>query len=162
MNIDPSLEFIEFIYLTEDELHKYEALAGSYAIVQVENDILIGFNHFRKRWELPAGRRELNESPKECAIRELYEETGQKVKNLAFKGVAKIRNLETHQIKYNPVYFCKVPHLTTFIPNEEMERITLWDLSSDIGPIDQVDFQIWMALKDVLPQLNLHTCVSNN
>lgn len=98
MNVDPSLEFIEFMYLTEDELHNY-AIAGSYAIVQVKHDILFGFNHFRKRWELPAGRRELNESPKECALRELYEETGQKVENLAFQGLAKIRNLETQRVK---------------------------------------------------------------
>ena len=157
MHIDPSLEFIDFFNLTEDNLQNYETLAGSYAIVQVENDVLFGFNHFRKRWELPAGKRELNESPKECAIRELFEETGQKVENLAFQGVAKIRNLETQQVKYNPVYFCKVSCLTSFIPNDEMDRITLWDLSSDIGPVDQVDLQIWMALHDVLSKLNLHT-----
>ena len=157
MHIDPSLEFIDFFNLTEDNLQNYETLAGSYAIVQVENDVLFGFNHFRKRWELPAGKRELNESPKECAIRELFEETGQKVENLAFQGVAKIRNLETQQVKYNPVYFCKVSCLTSFIPNDEMDRITLWDFSSDIGPVDQVDLQIWMALHDVLSKLNLHT-----
>ncbi len=154
MNVDPSLEFIEFMYLTEDELHNYEPLAGSYAIVQVKHDILFGFNHFRKRWELPAGRRELNESPKECAIRELCEETGQKVENLAFQGLAKIRNLETQRVKYNPVYFCKVSHLTSFIPNDEMERITLWDLSSDIGPVDHVDLQIWMALQHSQPLIH--------
>ncbi len=157
MNVDPSLEFIEFMTVTEDELHNYEPLAGSYAIVQVEHDLLFGFNQIRKRWELPAGRRELNESPKECAMRELYEETGQKVENLAFKGVAKIRNLDTHLVKYNPIYFCKVDYLTPFIPNDEMESITLWDTSSAIGPVDQVDLQIWMAVKHVLPQLNLHT-----
>ena len=158
MNIvDPPLEFIEFIILTEDELYKYESLAGSYAIVQVENEVLFGFNCFRKRWELPAGRRELNESPKECAMRELYEETGQKVENLAFKGVAKIRNLNTHHVKYNPIYFCQVDYLTPFIPNDEMESITLWDTSIAIRPVDQVDLQIWMAVKHALPQLNLHT-----
>ncbi|MGB2991183.1 MAG: NUDIX hydrolase [Paenisporosarcina sp.] len=149
MNVDPSLEFIEFMTVTEDELHNYEPLAGSYAIVQVEHDILFGFNHFRKRWELPAGRRELNESPKECAIRELHEETGQKVESLTFQGLAKIQNLESHHVKYNPIYFSKVSHLTPFIPNDEMERIILWDLTSDIGPVDHVDVQIWKALKQV-------------
>ena len=155
MNVDPSLEFIEFMTVTEDELHKYEPLAGSYAIVQVEHDLLFGFNHFRKRWELPAGSRELDESPKECAIRELYEETGQKVKELTFQGLAKIRNLETQLVKYNPVYFSKVCHLTPFIPNDEMERIILWDLASDIGPVDHVDVQIWMTLKQVQPPLKV-------
>lgn len=155
MNVDPSLEFIEFMTVTEDELHNYEPLAGSYAVVQVEHNFLFGFNHFRKRWELPAGRREVDESPKECAIRELYEETGQKVEDLTLQGLAKIRNLETHHVKYNPVYFSKVSLLTPFIPNDEMERIILWDLTSDIGPVDHVDVQIWMALKQAHPHLKL-------
>lgn len=148
MTVDPSLEFIELVNnLNEEDLHAHEPLAGSYAVIQVGDDILFAFNRFRKRWELPAGRRERNETPKECAIRELYEETGQKVENLLFQGVAIIRNVHTNQVKYNPIYFCKVDHLTAFIPNEEMERITLWNLTTDIGPVDQVDLQIWNALK---------------
>lgn len=151
MNVDPSLEFIELIELKEDELHSYEPLAGSYALVQVEDKFLFAFNHFRKRWELPAGRREMNETPKEVAMRELYEETGQAVENLVFQGLAKIRNLDTQHVKYNPIYICKVDHLTAFIPNDEMEQITLWDLTSDIGPVDQVDLQILLASKKTQP-----------
>jgi len=148
MTVDPPLEFIEVKRSeNEEDLYAYEPLAGSYAVIQVGDDILFAFNLFRKRWELPAGRREANETPKECAIRELYEETGQKIENLVFQGVAKVKNVETKQYKYNPIYFCKVDHLTDFIPNEEMERITLWNLTSDIGPVDQVDLQIWNALK---------------
>jgi len=108
MNVDPSLEFVEFIYLQEDDLPAFEPLAGSYAIVRVENKTLFAFNRFRKRWELPAGRREMNETPKECASRELFEETGQRIDNLAFQGLAKIRNLDNQHVKYNPIYLCKV------------------------------------------------------
>ena len=150
MTVNPTLEFIEFISISEEDALTYGKLAGSYAIIQVEDDILFAFNRFRKRWELPAGRPEMNETPKECAIRELYEETGQRIENLVFKGLAKILNLETQHIKYNPIYFCKVDQLTDFIPNDEMEKITLWDLTSDIGTVDQVDIQIWKALKNVL------------
>ena len=150
MTINPTLEFIEFISISEEDALTYGKLAGSYAIIQVEDDILFALNRFRKQWELPAGRPEMNETPKECAIRELYEETGQRIENLVFKGLAKIRNLDTQHVKYNPIYFCKVDQLTDFIPNDEMEKITLWDLTSDIGTVDQVDFQIWKALKNVL------------
>lgn len=149
MTVNPTLEFIEFINISEEDAQTYGKLAGSYAIIQVADDVLFAFNRFRKRWELPAGRREMNETPKECSIRELYEETGQSIENLVFKGLAKIRNLDTQHIKYNPIYFCKVDHLTDFIQNDEMEKITLWDLTSDIGPVDQVDLQIWKALKNV-------------
>lgn len=145
VNIDPSLEFIEFMHLQEDELPAYETLAGSYAIVQFEHKFLFAFNRFRKRWELPAGKRELHESPRECARRELFEETGQRVDHLAFQGLAKIRNLDTDSVKYNPIYICEIDLLTAFIPNDEMEQITLWDLTEDIGPVDQVDLQILMS-----------------
>ena len=150
MEFDPFLEFIEFFHLNEDELNSYEPLAGSYAIIEINHKVLFAFNRFRKRWELPAGKREINESAKECAIRELFEETGQTVPNLKFQGLAKIRNLNSQSIKYNPIYYCKVANLTTFIPNDEMECITLWDLSSDIGPVDDVDLKIWKALKHSL------------
>jgi 8-oxo-dGTP diphosphatase len=149
--VDPSLEFIEFIPLEESDMNAYGSLAGSYAIIKVGNEVLFGFNRFRSRWELPAGRREGNETPKECAIRELFEETGQKVENLSFKGIAKIQNLDKQTIKLNPIFYCALNELSDFIPNEEMERITLWDLTSDIGPVDQVDLQIWMALKKFIP-----------
>ncbi|MET0787237.1 MAG: NUDIX hydrolase [Paenisporosarcina sp.] len=146
--VDPSLQFIEFIRMDEEDINSYSHLAGSYAIIQVRDEILFGYNRFRNRWELPAGRREGNESPKECAIRELFEETGQKVEHLAFQGIAKIKNLDNQSIKYNPIFYCKIDELSDFIPNEEMDRITLWNLSRDIGQVDQVDLQIWKALKE--------------
>lgn len=145
--VDPSLQFIEFIRMDEKDINSYSHLAGSYAIIQVRDEILFGYNRFRNRWELPAGKREGNETPKECAIRELFEETGQKVEHLSFQGIAKIQNLDKQTIKYNPIFYCKTDELSDFIPNEEMDRITLWDLSRDIGLVDQVDLQIWKALK---------------
>lgn len=144
----PSLQFIEFIRMDEKDMNSFSPLAGSYAIIQVRDEILFGYNRFRNRWELPAGRREGNETPKECAIRELFEETGQKVDHLSFQGIAKIKNLDKQIIKYNPIFYCKIDELSDFIPNEEMDRITLWDLGRDIGPVDLVDLQIWKALKE--------------
>lgn len=146
--VDPSLQFIEFIRMDEKDMNSFSPLAGSYAIIQVRDEILFGYNRFRNRWELPAGRREGNETPKECAIRELFEETGQKVDHLSFQGIAKIKNLDKQIIKYNPIFYCKIDELSDFIPNEEMDRITLWDLGRDIGPVDHVDLQIWKALKE--------------
>lgn len=44
MTVNPSLEFIEFISISEDDALKYETLVGSYAIMQVGDDILFAFN----------------------------------------------------------------------------------------------------------------------
>lgn len=146
--VDPPLQFIEFIRMDEKDMNSFSPLAGSYAIIQVRDEILFGYNRFRNRWELPAGRQEGNETPKECAIRELFEETGQKVDHLSFQGIAKIKNLAKQTIKYNPIFYCKIDELSDFIPNEEMDCITLWDLTRDIGSVDQVDMQIWEALRE--------------
>ena len=61
---------------------------GAVAIVAItEDNKVVLVKQFRKPieqviWELPAGKLEIGESPKECAIRELKEETGCSAKNL--------------------------------------------------------------------------------
>lgn len=39
------------------------------------------------KWNAPGGNIEANESPEECAVREVFEETGLKVKELFYHGV---------------------------------------------------------------------------
>lgn len=96
---------------------------------------------------MPAGQREANETPKECAIRELYEETGQRVFNIEFKGLLKVRNLINGVIKYNPVYFSTLEKLHPFQKNNETSEIRLWDLEQKIGHIDEVDIKIFDFIK---------------
>ena len=61
---------------------------GAVAIVAVtdENKVIL-IKQFRKPieqaiWEIPAGKLEIGETPKECALRELKEETGYSAKNI--------------------------------------------------------------------------------
>ncbi len=72
-------EFLDFINVNETEINNYHRFAGSYAVVKYDDKYLLCYNTLRKQWELPAGQREKNETPKECAIRELFEETGQSI-----------------------------------------------------------------------------------
>lgn len=61
---------------------------GAVAIVAITNDNeVILVKQFRKPiekviWEIPAGKLEIGENPKDCAIRELKEETGYSAQNL--------------------------------------------------------------------------------
>ena len=89
----------------------------------------------------------MNETPKDCAIRELYEETGQSVSNIEFKGLLKVKNVRNNEIKYNPVYFTIIEKLEPFQKNDETSEIILWDLEQNIGHIDEVDLKIFNFIK---------------
>lgn len=145
MNITKNngFEFIDFIQANEEELHHFNPLAGSYALIKCEGKYLFCYNIWRKQWEIPAGKREESETPKECAIRELLEETGQHVEDLAFKGLLKVRNLINGTFKYNPVYTTTIEELESFQQNNETSEIKLWDLKEPLEPIDAVDIRIF-------------------
>lgn len=61
---------------------------GAVAIVAInDNNEVILVRQFRKAiekviWEIPAGKLEIGENPKDCAIRELKEETGYSAENM--------------------------------------------------------------------------------
>ncbi|UOQ95003.1 NUDIX domain-containing protein [Halobacillus shinanisalinarum] len=135
-------EFLEFISLKEKGLDRYSPVAGSIAVLKHGGNYLLCYNIWRKQWEIPAGRREGDETPRECAIRELYEETVQQVTELEFKGLMKVKDLSGGIIKYNPVYFTKISERQPFKENEETSGILLWDKKKEIGDIDAVDLQI--------------------
>lgn len=136
-------EFIDFLFVNETEIYNYHRLAGSYAIIKCDEKYLLCYNTLRKQWELPAGQREKNEAPRDCAIRELYEETGQNVSELEFKGLLKVKNLKSDEIKYNPIYFTTLEKLQPFQKNNETSQIQLWDLKQPVGYIDEVDIKIF-------------------
>ncbi len=149
MNITKNngFEFIDFIVVSEEEIYKFKPVAGSYAVIECSGKYLICYNSWRKQWELPAGKREENETPKDCAIRELYEETGQVVPTLEFLGLLKVKDVSNDKVKYNPIYFSTIETLQPFQKNNETTKIKLWDLKEPVGYIDEVDIKIFDYIK---------------
>lgn len=141
-------EVVDFIHIAEEEMYSVHPLAGSFAIIKCEGKYLICYNTWRKQWELPAGHREEHETPKQCAIRELYEETGQIVEDMDFKGVLKSKNTESMAVKYNPVYFATLDTLQPFLKNAETSTIKLWDFSEEIGSIGILDYKLMEYFTD--------------
>ncbi|MFC0237118.1 NUDIX domain-containing protein [Fictibacillus phosphorivorans] len=135
-------EFVDFIYVTEKKLEDFGPLSGSFAVIKCEGKFLMGFNSLRRQWELPAGKREAGETPKECAIRELYEETGQSVTELSLVGLVTSKLVGNGSIKRNPVYFSEVAQLQPFVENDETTMIMLWDMEEQIGRVDALDLKI--------------------
>lgn len=107
----------------------------------VRGNYLIGYNTLRQQWELPAGKREYDETPLNCALRELLEETGQFVMNLKFVGLARVKNHLNGAEKFNPLYYSTTSFLCPYQQNKEMSKIRLWDLKEAVH-IDQVDLAI--------------------
>ncbi|MBN3555740.1 NUDIX domain-containing protein [Fictibacillus nanhaiensis] len=134
--------FVDFIYVTEEKLENFGPLAGSFAVIKCEGKFLMGFNSLRRQWELPAGKREAGETPKECAVRELLEETGQRVTELSLVGLVVSKHIGNGSIKRNPVYFSEVAQLQRFVENAENTMIMLWDLEEQIGRVDALDLKI--------------------
>jgi 8-oxo-dGTP diphosphatase len=141
---DGGRQFIDFIPLKEEEMKYYQPIAGSFAIVQKDKRYLLCYNVYRNQWELPAGKREDGETYEECAIRELYEETGQNLDSMDFKGLMKVKTAEG-TVQYNPVYHRIVEEIQPFIKNDETNDIMLWNEEIELTEYDDLDLHLLKA-----------------
>jgi 8-oxo-dGTP diphosphatase len=135
-------QLLEYTQVSEIDLlesDSFKPITGSFAFIRCNGKYLIAYNKWRKQWEFPAGKIEEDETFKECAIRELLEETNQNVIDLEFRGLFKIYDKNKSQVRYRTAYFAEIDKITGFKENDEMTKIMLWDLDSDIGYFDEVD-----------------------
>ena len=134
---------LEYLRIEESDIIKYNNVTGAFAIVNIDGKFLLGYNKWRKQWELPAGGIENGESARKAAERELFEETHQKNSALVFRGLAKVKT-SGGEIKYQAIYHCFQKKLAIFDKkdDDEMDKIILWDLKQDIGYVDECDLKI--------------------
>jgi len=117
-------------------------LTHALVIVRCKGKTLFVHDTWKDEWELPGGSMEPGETARQCAVRELAEETGQHVDDLEFKGLMKFRLKPDDRIEYGALYSANLAHLSRFQPNKEIDRIVLWDLVSDIGPTAEIDIRL--------------------
>lgn len=137
-----------YISIQEEQISEYPNVTGSYAIVKVGDRYLIGYNDWRKQWEFPAGGIENGETARQAAYRELLEETHQGNLELEFKGLFKVTDSHGKQ-KYQAVFLGQKGALEPFVysENDEMSKISLWDMKEDIGYVDELDVAIVKAIE---------------
>ena len=135
------IAFLEFSRIPESELDSdiYKPLLITFVAIRHARDFLLVHHRQRQTWELPGGHIEEGESARDCAVRELFEETGQRVEHLDFKAVLKYRAGSDSRFYYGTLYSGELPSLAPFRENEEISRITLWDGKTDIGYTDEID-----------------------
>ena len=90
-----------------------------------DNSILL--SKPQRGWGLPGGHLEHNESPQDCAIREVREETNVEILDLELIGgwkAEKIKEIELNkrypEVSYQLLFFAKPSKINEFIPTEEI------------------------------------------
>ena len=131
--------FLEFIPVENEKNFNqiiHFPLTASLVIAEYKGNVLLVFDKFKQHWEFPGGAIEPGESPQDCAVRELMEESGQSPSKLDFVGVANFLMNDT--IMFAAIYSCHLRTKYSFQANDEIGSIVFWDFSSDIGLIDEI------------------------
>lgn len=129
----------------EDVMTLQSEIAVTHALIVVryQGRVLLMLNKYRHCWELPGGVIEANETPRQCAVRELQEETQQTVTTLEFKGLMKF-HLQPgfhgpERIEFGAMFAGETDSVAEFQENEEAADVVWWDGTAEIGPINAID-----------------------
>ncbi|MEU7752824.1 NUDIX hydrolase [Micromonospora sp. NPDC049101] len=137
-------ELLEFRTGAEGSLELLEAdipLTLALVVARYNGKTLLVLNRSRKEWELPGGMVEPGETPREAAVREFVEETGQTVPVISFVGAAKFRLMPDRRLEYSAVYVCGLVGRIPFVPNDEIADVRWWD-GTEISALAALDAEI--------------------
>ncbi len=123
------LEVLDFIYCDTPEVpetDRHIPLSWTMVVAQYGEGYISAYNFNRNQWELPSGGIEPGESPKDCARRELLEESGQIASDLVCKGLFKMRDNTQAKPNYCALYYTEIETLQPFVPNAETNQLRIW------------------------------------
>lgn len=136
-----SLNYFKYIK-NIDNLKDVQGICGANAILLYEGKLVVCWNKYRNNWELPGGGKEEGEDLKQCVIREIHEEISQIVTDLQICCLYKVFVPRISKEIIGATFYGELKVLTNFYANEEMSKMTLWDMKTDIGDMDEVDMKI--------------------
>lgn len=131
--------FLEYDRVEESKLSHFQPLTHALIVVKYNHEYLLAWNQYRQNWEIAGGKIDPGETPRQCAIRELMEETGQVAEQVRFCGVMKFQLQPDQRIEYGALYTCELSEIRTFRANHEIAKIIWWDQTADIGYINEID-----------------------
>jgi 8-oxo-dGTP pyrophosphatase MutT (NUDIX family) len=101
-------------------------LTAGAVVVRHTDQFLLVHNLKRNQWESVSGGIEPGETPEQATIREVIEESGQRITDIACLGLIKFYIRRTDAVEFFAFYVASLDGLTPFSPNSETDRITLW------------------------------------
>jgi 8-oxo-dGTP diphosphatase len=140
-------QLVELIVLTEAQLSEVAPLTHALVVARRAGALnLLVFNRQRQYWELAGGLIDPGETPRDCAVRELREESGLVCDpaSLRLVGAAKFLlqpstfHREIH-VEYGAVYATDIDQQLTFVANDEIANVCWWDGSEAIGLVSVID-----------------------
>jgi 8-oxo-dGTP diphosphatase len=140
-------QLVELIALPEAQLSQLAPLTHALVVARRGGSLnLLVFNRDRQYWELAGGLIDAGETPRECAARELLEETGLRCDpdSLRLIGAAKFLlqpsrfHAEIH-VEYGAVYAADIDQPLAFVANDEIAKVCWWDGTEAIGTISVID-----------------------
>ena len=147
-------QLLEFERHTEATLVSVAQLTHAVVVARRDAAHLLVFSRKRQWWELPGGAIERGETARQCAVRELQEESGVAcgVESPRFVGTLKIlvrarRSRPEPRVEHGALFTLvyEGPLGEPFAANEEIAKVCWWNGVDDIGPIGAID-QALMAL----------------
>ncbi len=114
-------------------------LPVAFSLIIGRNDLgyLLVHNAKRKVWELPGGFIDAGETARQCAVRELKEESGQKVASLRWRAAIGIE--VGTKISYGALYCADIDTPSSFRSNSEIDCVGYWPASSLPPGISAID-----------------------
>ena len=158
-------EILEFIDVQEeDALKLYSPVTNALVVVKCGSRHLLGFNKWRRRFEIFGGCREEGETLRECIVRETEEELGLKDVNFEYIGLVHYNmapsyfSREWHE-EYGALYGLSVSE--DLLPEiekartdkEEIERLAFYDDIKGKEVVAQIDEYLLGLYDDVVPTI---------
>ncbi|MEV7045067.1 NUDIX hydrolase [Amycolatopsis sp. NPDC051061] len=134
---------VDFRSVTEQELAclvEQVIVPASLVVVGHSDAVLMIFDSWRKQWELPGGTQEPGETPREVAVRELREETGLHLPDLAVAAVAEFDLTKPERRELLAVYRVQLQVVPRLTVSDEALDFRWWKpsepVSEDMSPLD--------------------------
>jgi len=115
-----------------EDLDESSPLARSVVVVKWGQQMLLGFNVNRQQWELPGGAVEPGESAHEAAIRELAEETGIRVDQVALIARAECMFGSEATAHLAAVFTVVLGSAPDLVENDELNSFMWWDPTAEL------------------------------